>query len=152
AVLKYSFEGNLENEFVVQNNPVRKWYHAPWLHWGPNGREFVRGLTKERPSKPFELSAVQDQTYDNFAVGFYNAQGATVIGKIWRDPAHPEFSNVVFPEDTVSFKLLFTTTPENKVPFLAGSPEWVADVERTSDPERLKNTKVRLLQIDVAVR
>ena len=51
AVLNYSFEGNLETDFVVQLNTVRPWYHAPWLHLGANGREFVRGLTRERSSR-----------------------------------------------------------------------------------------------------
>ena len=33
-VLHYAFEGNLEKDFRVQENAVRKWFHAPWLHWG----------------------------------------------------------------------------------------------------------------------
>src|SRR6185436_8464338 len=32
AVLKYCYEGNIEVEWAGQNNAVRKWYHAPWLH------------------------------------------------------------------------------------------------------------------------
>src|ERR1044072_1136184 len=39
AVRDYGYEGNVEVNFVVQNNAVRKWYHAPWLHYGNNGRE-----------------------------------------------------------------------------------------------------------------
>jgi hypothetical protein len=57
AVLGYVLEGNKEADFVVQNNNVRGWYHAPWMHTGPAGREFIRGLTRERSSRPRELSA-----------------------------------------------------------------------------------------------
>ena len=48
AVIDYCYEGNLEVEFRGQDNTTRKWYHAPWLHPGPNGREFTHGLTGER--------------------------------------------------------------------------------------------------------
>ena len=152
AVIKYCYEGNLEVDFVAQNNSKRKWYHAPWLHYGANGREFVRGLTKERSSRPFELSSTQSQTYRNFAVGFYNDQGGYTIGQVWRDPAKPNITAVNFPEGTVTFKLLFTTAPETIGPFLQGSPEWVADIDRSPDVTAIKATKVRLLQVDVAVK
>jgi hypothetical protein len=60
AVLDYCFEGNSANTFAdVGNNPVRKWYHTPWLHTGNGGREFIHGLTKERPSDPLELGPLQ---------------------------------------------------------------------------------------------
>src|SRR5512133_2526266 len=47
-VLAYFYEGNIEGAeqtWQVHRNPVRKWYHAPWMHHDKNGREFVRGLT-----------------------------------------------------------------------------------------------------------
>ena len=152
SVIEYCYEGNLEVEFVVQDNAVRKWYHAPWLHWGPNGREFVHGLTRERSSRPFELAATQSRQYRNFAVGFYNPAGGFTVGQVWQDPDAPDSSAVRFPEGTVSFKLLFTTAPDTSVPFLSGAPEWVADIDRSSAPEAIENTKVRLLQVDIAVR
>ncbi|MFT3880582.1 MAG: hypothetical protein QM703_13075 [Gemmatales bacterium] len=152
AVLSYCYEGNLEKDFVVQQNTVRPWYHAPWLHWGQNGREFVRGLTRERVSRPFELAATQNQSARNFAVGFYNARGAFSIGQVWQNPTQPSIDNVSFPEGTVTFKLLFTTATDTAVPFLAGLPEWFADLDRSQDVNAIKNNKVRLLQIDVAVK
>lgn len=152
AVIDYCYAGNLEVQFVGQDNATRKWYHAPWLHTGNNGREFVRGLTQERPSRPFELAPNQDVQYRNFAVGFYNPRGAYTIGKVWQDPDNPNSSNVSFAEDTVSFKLLFTTAVKAKVPFIEGSPEWEADINRSSDPAEIEQTKVRLLQVDIAVR
>ena len=45
AVLDYAYEGNLETDWVVQRNLKRKWFHAPWMHAGVTGREFMRGLT-----------------------------------------------------------------------------------------------------------
>ena len=55
-----------------------------------------------------------------------------------------------FPEGTVAFKLLLTSASLSQVPFLKGSLEWEADIDRAtnSDPR----PKLRLLQIDVAVR
>jgi hypothetical protein len=152
AVIGYCFEGNIPVEFVGQNNSTRNWYHAPWLHYGNNGREFVRGLTRERTSRRFELAATQDMQFANFAVGFYNPRGAFTIGQVWQNPAAPDPSLAQFPEDTVSFKLLFTTATDAKVPYLAGSPEWAADIHREPDPAVILQTKVRLLQIDIAVK
>ena len=152
AILDYSFEGNVAVNFVPQNNTVRKWFHAPWLHYGQNMREFVSGLTRERGSKAFELAATQTAPARNFAVGFYNDQGGFTIGQVWKNPTVPDSSHVAFPEGTVTFKLLFTTASEAAVPFLTGSPEWVADINRSQDVNVIKNTKVRLLQIDVAVK
>lgn len=152
AVRAYCLEGNLAVDFVVQNNAIRKWYHAPWLHWGNNGREFVHGLTRERTSRRFELAATQDRTFRNYAIGFYNARGAFTIGQVWADPAMPKTDEVAFLEDTVSFKLLFTTATAAKVPYLEGAPEWAADLNRSPDPDAIAQTKVRLLQVDIAVR
>jgi hypothetical protein len=42
AVLDYCLEGNTANNFAdVSQNPVRTWYHAPWLHSTLRGREFI---------------------------------------------------------------------------------------------------------------
>lgn len=152
AVINYAYEGNVDKDFVVQKNTVRPWFHAPWLHWGPRGREFVRGLTGERGSRPFELAATQTTAQRNYAVGFYNAEGGYTIGQVWKDPATPDAAAASFPEGTVSFKLLFTTTPATQASWLAGSPEWVADIDRSPNAAGVKANKVRLLQIDIAVK
>jgi hypothetical protein len=109
-------------------------------------------LTGERASRPFELSATQTQSYHNYAVGFYNDKGGYTIGQFWKDPAAPNTKGVNFPEGTVSFKLLFTTAPASTAPFLAHSPEWVADINRSQNVAAIAATKVRLLQIDIAVK
>jgi hypothetical protein len=151
AVLDYCLAGNTANNFAdVGQNPARKWYHAPWLHSGDSGREFIHGLTKERPSKPPELGVLHATDHDNWAVGFYNARGAFTIGQVWKDPARPKPSKAVFPSHTVSCKLLFTTTPVSEAPFLEGSLEWEADINRASGTG--PRPTVRLLQVDLAVK
>jgi len=151
AVLNYCLEGNTANSFAdVGANSVRPWYHAPWLHTTSSGREFIHGMTKERPSRPGELGAAQTSPHDNWAVGFYNARGGFTLGQVWKDPAHPDPRLANFPSDTVSCKLLFTTTPVSEAPFLDGSFEWEGDINRSSGAG--PRPKVRLLQVDVAVK
>ena len=152
AVIDYCYEGNLEVEFRGQDNATRKWYHAPWLHPGPNGREFTHGLTGERLSRTGELAATQSSAFHNFAVGLYNAGGGYAIGRVWADPNHPDPSKAAFPEGTVAFKLLFTMAAKDQVPYLDGAPEWIADTERSNDANQVRNNKVRLLQVDIAVK
>lgn len=152
AVIDYCYEGNLEVQFRGQDNITRKWYHAPWLHVGRNPREFTHGLTGERLSRPLELAATQTSTPHNFAVGLYNAAGGYTIGRVWADPNHPDASKAVFPEGTVAFKLLFTQATKDQVPYLDGAPEWIADTELSNDANQIRGNKVRLLQIDVAVK
>ena len=52
----------------------------------------------------------------------------------------------------MAIKLLFTTAPVSQVPYLDGAPEWVADIHRSQDPQDIAQTRVRLLQLDLAVR
>jgi hypothetical protein len=152
CVRKSIATSNLEVDFEVQKNAKRSWFHAPWLHLGANGREFVRGLTRERSSRPFELAPTQSQQYRNYAVEFYDERGGYTIGRVWQNPTEPVSNLASFPEGTATFKLLFTTAPDSAVPFLAISPEWVADIDRASTAQQVLATKVRLLQIDVAVK
>jgi len=151
AVLDYCMEGNTPNNFNdIGQNPVRKWYHAPWLHSTASGREFIHGMTKERASRPGELGAAQTSQFDNWAVGFYNARGGYTIGQVWKDPTHPDPSKAKFASNVVTCKLLFTTAPVSQAPFLEGSLEWDGDINRQSGTGA--RPKLRLLQLDVAVK
>ena len=130
AVLSYVMEGNREVDWRVEKNEVRDWYYAPWMHFdGANGREPLRGLTRELCSAPGVLHSLQKTPTDSWAVGFYNAPGGYQIGQVWKswveaatcpsEPAEPV--DIGFPEGTVSFKLLFTTAARidsNHLPFL----------------------------------
>ena len=158
SVLHYCMEGNVEVDWALQKNTVRRWYHAPWMHWGPNGREFIHGLTHERGSRPKELAPTQVSAFQNWAVGMYNAPGGWVIGKVWRDADHPDPSAFKqFPDGTVSIKLLFTEADTTEVPYLVGSKEWDAYIydknETPINPNGVRKVKkMRLVQVDIAVR
>jgi len=160
AVRAYVYEGNVDpanpnKPWVVQKNS-RPWYHAPWLDAGRNGREFVHGLTRELASVPGQIwkNPPQNMDLQNWAVGFYNASGGYVIGQVWCDPNKPNVGPVLFPDGTVSAKLLFSAAPLSQVPFLRGSVEWTANINSVvTDPASPRKPQVlRLLQIDIAVR
>jgi hypothetical protein len=151
AVLNYCKEGNVGVDWQLEKNTVRNWYHAPWLHAGPNGREFVHGLTGERSSRAHELAPTQTGTFANWAVGFYNAPGGYVIGQVWKNSNAPNPAAVNFPDGTVACKLLFTTATVDQVPYLKNDFEWQANTSIRSGGPRSIQT-VRLLQVDVAVR
>jgi hypothetical protein len=78
-VKEYCWEGNVNNNFVLQDNKIRDWYHAPWMHWNVNGREPLNGLTFERPTPPGELAITQTRYLQNWACGFYNGIGVLNI-------------------------------------------------------------------------
>ena len=155
AILDYCLAGNTatngEDNFAdVGNNPIRKWYHAPWLDFGAKGREFIHGMTSERRSKALELGPLQTHDRDNWAVGMYNARGGYAIGKVWADPAHPDPRLAAFPLHSVSCKYLFSTAPLSEVPFLDGSLAWQGDINRaTGNGPR---PVLHLLQLDIAVK
>lgn len=150
AIRKYAVEGNIDVDWNVKNNAVRKWFHAPWMHRGTRGREPVRGLTRERGSRWHELSPQQTRRTNNWAVGFYNDRGGYEFGKVWINKAIPNTSDVIFPEGTLSVKLLFTDATNEEAPYLNGAGKgltWHAQINRNAQPVPL-----RLLQVDIAVR
>lgn len=165
AVYKYVLAGNIEVDWEVDRNAVRKWYHAPWMHTGDNGREFVHGLTRERTTpapaagKSGELGPSQTQCAQNWAVGFYNAPGGYIVGQVWANPIAPDAGKSRFPDGTVVAKLLFTAAPIAQVPYLAGSYEWQANIHVIPKTDTKCQTRgaravqtVRLLQMDLAIR
>ncbi|HEX6374771.1 MAG TPA: hypothetical protein VFZ91_03520 [Allosphingosinicella sp.] len=162
SVLAYFYEGNIresvEDSFDPALNTKRKWYNAPWQDYGFNGREPAHGLTRERVNMPGELDPKQTQMWNNYAVGFYNAAGASAIGKVWANHGAPDSTKGIMPEGTVGAKLLFTTATPEAVPYLAGAPTWNTYVYSQVNARRPDGTRsptgvpVRLLQIDIAVK
>ncbi len=156
----YCFEGNLEVDWRVENNKVRKWYHAPWQDYGPLGREAIHGLTKEAPLAVGQLAATQ--TYPNavaYAVGLYNAFGGYEIGRVWQDHNHPDPSYVAnegFPVGTVVCKLLFVSMPPDlvqaQIPWLVNPLNWDAYAYDYGTTKTRKTQPVALIQMDVMVR
>ncbi len=161
AVLQYCYDGNQKvgwNALPSEDGIDRRtWFHGPWLHWGRNGREALHGLTHERASQPGELAMSQTTVFQNWAVSLYNAPGGFIFGKVWRDRLNPDVKQALFPDGTVSIKLLFTQANKDEVPYLEGAPEWDAQIYQsvvtpTNPNLRRKIQTVRLLQIDIAVR
>jgi hypothetical protein len=156
----YCLEGNTEVDWNVEKNKVRPWYNMPWQDWGPNGREAIRGLTREAPLAPYQLAP--DQTYGEgaaYAIGFYNSFGAYTIGQVWKnhnDP-DPDFASTHgFPNGTVVCKLLFLSAPakviSEQIPFLENPIEWKAYTETTYGSKERVVREVPLIQMDIMVR
>lgn len=157
AVLQYFLAGNTTINFDVARNKTRKWYHAPSMSWQPAnrafGREFIHGLTRERNSPAGELYPTQTGMVQNWAVGFYNATGAYTFGKVWADTNNIQTDSAVFPEHTVTAKLLFTAAKPAAVPYIQGSYEWQANISTALfGTDKRSPQTVRLLQVDIAVR
>ena len=168
AVREYVFEGNVkptvEGSFFLEDNNIRNWYHVPWQHWGPTGREGFHGLTQEGPIEKQMLAQTQSSTSHAYAVGFYNAQGGYTIGRMWPSTSTPDFTDFAtdngFPVGTVVAKLLFTTLDSTQVPYLVNPVSWDAYVYKSDVPSidcpsegsaRIKS-KVNLIQMDIMVR
>lgn len=164
AVRDYCFEGNLAVDFRVEQNSVRKWYHIPWQHYGPNGREGVHGLTKEASVQPKQLAPTQGEPsasdfYQTYAVGFFNDFAAYTIGQVWADHMNPDPSvtnapsgGKGFPEGAVVFKLLFVDVPVEQVPFLVNPVQWEAYIQNGYYNAARSVRSVSLIQMDIAVR
>lgn len=151
SVLQYSLEGNIAVDFKGQNNSVRKWYHAPWLHSGENGREFRHGLTRERNSRVGELHPNQTSQVFTWAVGMLNPLGGYALGQVWpKCGGEPKPDMATSPEGTVACKLIFTTATTAEVPYIQGAFEWTANIGAIGSPRT--DRSVRLLQIDIAVK
>jgi hypothetical protein len=177
AILAYVLEGQDVNTWRVQDNPVRKWYHVPWMGPGGRGREYVHGLTDEKESAPFVFGSRQKDCKQNWAVGFYNPVGGYTLGRIWgpvRDgTGSPDLSALPFPVGTVVAKLLYTEAnaqdldrlvggisidanivkPDQATPAGQCSPPATPNLPgKPSVPTARGIGKLNLLQLDVAVR
>lgn len=154
-VRDYVYEGMIAADWRVEANTVRKWYHVPWMHVGRHPREFLRGMTEERPLAGPELGVKNGVTVQNWAVGFYNDLGAQSIGKTWTSASGGDPSQAQANPGTVVAKLLFSAALPSDFEsddILAGAPEWDANVfvNRGSPEKNIR--RVRLLQMDVAIR
>ncbi len=169
AVRDYVFEGNVghpggvENDFFLEDNKVRHWYHVPWQHWGETGREGYHGLTQEGPISVQMLAQQQYQTSHAYAVGFYNDLGGYTIGRVWADADRPDLSYTRggrgFPVGAVVAKVLFTTLGEQEVPYLKNPVSWNAYVYASDTPDAAADAgtsrvtaPVQLIQMDIMVR
>lgn len=153
--------GNVEADFIPQDNRRRRWNHLPWMHWGDKGSEGFHGLIKEAPISPKQLTADQKEQYQVYAVAFYNDFASYTLGRMWADPADPDPTVTDrrygrqngFPVGTVIFKLLFTDAPSDEVDYLQNPVEWTAYITPTwNEQTKRVVTKVRLIQMDMMIR
>ncbi|MEP7031320.1 MAG: hypothetical protein ABI830_10345, partial [Pseudolabrys sp.] len=169
AVLAYVLEGNIEVDWRVQDNAKRKWFHVPWMEWDTYGREYARGLTRERNGLLSEMTGDPSKTkkVQSWAVGFYSPPGGVAVGKVWHDPNNPDPKESAFAEGTVVAKLLFSQFDETDLPYLKGTLTWKAAIHKSiscgrlpplpdgNDPpgcERALPQDMRLIQIDIGVK
>ncbi len=149
----YLYAGMQEVDWKAQDNPVRTWYHMPWMHLGRHPRECIRGLTRERDLCVYDLGPFQSLPAQNWAIGLFNAYGGYTIGQVWADPQKPNVYAAQFPVGTVVAKLIFTNASLAQAPLLGGSPSWQANINSTIDKISPKAINcIRLIQIDIAVR
>lgn len=161
AIRDYCFEGNLDIDWRVEQNKVRKWYHIPWQHYGSSGREGIHGLTKEAPVQPGQLAQGQGRPttndfYQTYAVGFFNEFGAYTIGRVWNDHMQPDPSASSrpngFPEGTVISKLLFVDVPIEQVPSLVNPVQWQGYIQQAYLNTNRSIRTLSLIQMDIAVK
>lgn len=179
ALLDYGLEGNVDVDFYVQDNKLRKWYGMPWMDWntevatdwpGTDGREFVHGLTHEFDSAGNTFGEAQAEFVDTWAQAYVNDRYAFSIGQVYCDPDDPKPGALnpdptglnSMPDGSYVIKLLFSTVNETELPTVKGAFAWTADIYANKSPpfrnagpfsrfER-KLGKVRLIQIDLQVR
>jgi hypothetical protein len=135
------------------------WWISLWLDYTTSGREPFMGLTKERGPDPGDLSPTNRDGYQVWAVGFYNAPGATVLANVFADPCSPSVpQSVNFPEGSVSVKFLFTDASEDEVTYLRDAPQYDANIDRAGSGSQSRpaadrgRRTVRLLQVDISVK
>lgn len=168
ALLAYALSGQDREHWRLAANPLRGWYHVPWLGRDANGREFIHGLTRARDLAPGELGAAQTACRQNWALAFYNDVGGAVLGKIWGQGGRdPDLSGLPFPAGTVAVKLVFTEADVADDARLAGAPEVEANihvdrtpgdaacapaVDESGKPATRAPRRLRLIQVDIAAR
>ncbi|WCR57688.1 hypothetical protein [Wolbachia endosymbiont of Ctenocephalides felis wCfeJ] len=152
TILKYIYNGNTICDFDLHCNKVADWYHAPWMHYGVNGREFVNGLTRERSFKPGELHNNQKSIIQNWAISIINEQGAYTYGQVWQDIDNPDITKGQFLDGTVSAKLVFTEATQNDIPSLKNSVTWTAYINQSDKGTQKVFKQIRLFQIDFLVK
>ena len=180
ALLDYGLEGNVEANFYVEDNKVRKWYGMPWMDWntevasdwpGTDGREFVHGFTHEFDSSGKTLSTLQNDFVDTWSGGYFNDRAAFGIGQVYCDPDNPK-PGALNP-DPAALNNFPNGSYHHQAPLLDGDRKAVADRQRTrSSGKRTSSSMmirswrnkgpisrfaraiatIRLIQIDVSVR
>lgn len=152
TILKYIYDGNINCDFDLHCNKVANWYHAPWMHYGITGREFVNGLTRERSFKPGELHNHQKSMLQNWAISIVNEQGAYTYGQVWQDINNADITKGKFLDGTVSTKLVFTEATQEDISTLKNSISWTCYINQSEKGTPKVFKQLRLFQIDFLVK
>ena len=157
AVRDYCFAGNIQggdvaDDWNVAADSPPRWFHMPWQHFGPSGREGIHGLTREAPVVPRQLAWSQTASGQTYAVGFFNVFGGYGIGQVWADHDRPDTTKALFPDGTVICKLLFVDIPPEQVPSLVNPVQWEGYITETFTATKRKIGKLSLIQMDIAVK
>jgi hypothetical protein len=161
---KYFYEGMISSggdsnfDFIAKENKKRFWCHMPWMNVGPTGREAIHGMTKERDLFPAPTMKLYNQTLpgSNWGVAYYNSFGCGHIGDLFGSPEKPidiglkenRIVNTRFPDQTVSVKILFTTS---KTSIFSGAYKWRANVSGVGQNARAIQD-ISHIQMDILVR
>jgi hypothetical protein len=156
-VRAYCFKDNIghadvEDDWQVAHaNP--QWFHMPWQHAGPNGREGIHGMTKEAPVTPKQLAQTQiSEGHQTYAVAVYNTFGGFTIGQVWKNSDHPDVSKCSFPNGTVVCKLLFTDVPATEVAWLNPPLQWQGYITKSYKSPIRQKALLSLVQMDVMIK
>lgn len=135
------------------------WWISLWMDSGRSGRERSMGLTKERGPDPGDIAEGSVSGPQVWAVGFYNAPGAFILGEVFADPCDPKLPSAIrFPRGTASIKFLFIDVDSSVLEYLAGAPPYEAYIDAAGSGKQSKpvasrlSRAVRLLQVDVSAR
>ncbi|WZO96270.1 hypothetical protein EP7_003259 [Isosphaeraceae bacterium EP7] len=154
ALRRYCYEGNVEADWRVEENKVRRWYHMPWQHFGPTGREGIRGMTKEAEVKKYQLAP--GQTYSGgqtYAVAYYNEIAGYTIGQVWKNHEAPDLQGgAEFGHGSVICKLLYVDVPTEQVPSLVDPILWQGYICDNFASDNRSVRPLALIQMDVMVR
>jgi hypothetical protein len=171
-IKEYFLEGNIHNggknceqDFYLEDNKIRNWYHMPWRHWGKDGREGFHGLIRSGQIEPQSITPSQTMNAYVYDIGFFNERGGYTLGKVWPSAdADPDINKFVkergFPVGTVIVNFDFIVAlPDEQVPYLKNPIEWMSYVQ-SSDIQGLFSDnktahqvgKVQLMQVDFKIR
>jgi len=163
----------------MKETKPRNWYHMPWQHWGPKGREGIHGLAKEAKVNKGQLASSQTFEGQTYAVAFYNEFAAYTIGQVWSQQL-PDLSVTStpkggFPNGSVICKILFVcedqawrdspgdddeidNLPEEikriavQVPSLVNPIVWSGYVTNTYSSSNRSYRELYLIQMDLGQR
>lgn len=161
----------LVNDPMTWSPQKAGWYDMPW---GGQGAPMSNGLVNPESGREALLGAYTGQTlqpesypsnppkvaFQNHAVVYHNDVAGYQLGKIWRDPFHPDLKATQFPEGAMVVKVEAVTVNEDQWPVVKNSSvsyiyrPTVDSMAKEKDPTKwpVSITPMRFLQMAVRVK